>query len=171
MSPAGPFANEEPDTDWTNEYQWTRYRGPQPYPCPEDWVLSIVEADSTVFYRYPDLGQDYKIDDDVFDTFAPEYEDANESRGEAASVTIDYDRIGDESPYSFQIADEVVFQRVDPNPEDFWATIAKALARFSRGEEYQDVAPTTGNPPASVLRERELEQRKKENKQLSEFAP
>jgi hypothetical protein len=171
MTPTGPFANEEPDADWTDEYQWTRYRGPQPYPCPEDWVLNIVEGDATVFYRYPDLGQQYETDDEVVDTFAPEYEGMNEARGEAASVTIDYDRNGAELPYSLQIDNEIVFQRVDPEPEDLWATVAETLARFARDEDYQDIAPTTGSPPASVLRERETEKRKEENQQLTEFTP
>lgn len=169
MTRTGPFANEEPDADWTDEYPWTRYRGPQPYPCPEDWVLNIVEGNATVFYRYPDLGQEYETDDEVADTFAPEHEGVNEARGETASVTIDHDRNGDELPYSMQIDNEVVFQRVDPNPEDLWATVADVLARVARGEDYQDVAPTTGNPPATVLRERKLERRKEENQQLTEF--
>jgi hypothetical protein len=169
MTPTGPFANEEPDAGWTDNYSWTRYRGPQLYPCPEDWVLNIVEGDSTVFYRYPDLGQDYETDDEVVDTFALEYKGINEARGEEASVSVDYDRNSDESPHSLQVGSEVVFQRVDPESEDLWATVADVLARVARGEDYQDVAPATGSPPASVLRERKLEQRQEENEQLSEF--
>jgi hypothetical protein len=169
MARTGPFADKEPDADWTDKYPWTRYRGPQPYPVPEDWVLNIVEGDATVFYRYPDLGQDHETDDEVVDTFAPEYEGVNEARGAAASVTIDHDRNGDELPYSLQIDNEVVFQRVEPDTEDLWRAVAEVLARFARGEDYQDIAPTTGSPPESVLRERKLEQRQEENKQLSEF--
>jgi hypothetical protein len=171
MTRTGPFASEEPDANWTDEYAWTRYRGPQPYPCPEDWVLNIVEGDATVFYRYLDLGQDYETDDEVVDTFAPKYEGMNEARSEVASVTIDYDRNGDELPYSMQIDNEVVFQRVDPDPEDLWATVAEVLARVARGEDYDDMYLTTGSPLASVLRNRELERRKEENQQLTEFSP
>lgn len=84
-------------------------------------------------------------------------------------MTIDHDRNGDELPYSMQIDNEVVFQRVEPDPEYLWATVADVLARVARGEDYQDVAPTTGSPPATVLRERKLERRKEENQQLTEF--
>jgi hypothetical protein len=169
MTRTGPFANEEPDADWTDDYSWTRYRGPQPYPCPEDWVLNIVEGDAAVFRRYPELGQDHETDDEVVETFAPEYKGLNEARGEEASVSVDYDRNGDESPHSLQIGSEVVFRRVEPDPEDLWATVADVLARVARGEDYQDVAPTTGSPPTSVLREREIERHKQENQQLTEF--
>jgi hypothetical protein len=171
MTPPGPFANEEPDADWTDEYPWTRYRGPQPYPCPEDWVLNIVEGDATVFRRYPELGQDYGTDDEVVETFAPDYEGLNEARGEEASVSIDYDQNSDEPSHSLQVGSETVFQRLEPDPDDLWATVADVLARVARDEDYQELAPSTGSPPASVLREREIQKRKEENQQLTEFVP
>lgn len=167
MTKSGPFDDEEPEADWTDDYDWTRYRGPQPYPVPEDWVLNIVEAGGAMFRRYPEIGNDHETDSEASEHFAPDYEGLEEARGIEASVGTKY--IDEEEVETLTVAGEEVFQRVSPTTEDLYKTVAEALTRAATGEEYADIEPSTGSPPAAVRREQEIERRKSENHGLGQY--
>lgn len=169
-----------PEAGWTDTYDWTRYRGPQPYPCPGAWVLGLVEGDGIGWRRYPEHNGDaHEHDDDVLDEI--DADDVGEVRGDATRATLINElvefsqRDPDETSveHRLSIAGEDVFRRVDPTTEDLFGSVAEALARFDAGEAVAefagDVEPTTGRPPAGVQSQREIERRESENRSLEAF--
>lgn len=165
---------DPPEADWADEYDWTRYRGPQPYPCPGEWVLDIIEGDGGMWYLYADIGEEHETDTDVYDAFKPDYEAYNEARGETAflSSKIVEDNLAERTStaeHELKIAGEVVFRRVEPDREDLWEAVAEALQAYCDGENINGIAPSTGELPEDLKKKRETEKRKAENKGLGEF--
>ena len=166
---------DDPDADWTNEYGWTRYRGPQPWPCPADWVLNIPEEGGAVWYRYPGLGEGMETDNDVLDLFdANEDEEREDARGETAiliadPLEVDLRRGTETIEYRLEIDGETVFRRVDSDYDDVLASVAEAMSRYSNGQSLDDVAPSSGRLPDDIQSQQELEQRKSENRSLGDF--
>jgi len=164
----------EPEADWTDEYDWTRYRGSQPYPCPGGWVLDIIEGDGGMWYLYAEIGEDHETDSDVHDAFEPDYEAYNDARGETAflSSKIVEDNLAERTStteYELKVAGEVVFRRVEPDRDDLWSAVAEALQAYCDDESLEGIAPSTGELPEDLKKEQETEQRKAENKGLGEF--
>lgn len=165
---------DPPEADWTDEFEWTRYRGPQPYPCPADWVLDLVEGDGIIWYRFPGIGEGLEMDDDVREVFEPDYEEYDDARGETAILSKE---IVEDNPrkreskleHELSIDGETIFRRVEPDDEDLFATVAEALARYSNGQELEDVAPSTGRLPEDLREQQETERRQAENQSLTQF--
>jgi hypothetical protein len=168
----------EPEADWTDDYAWTRYRGPQPWPCPADWALDIVEGDGTIWQRYPGVGEGLELADDVYGVFETEggfddeaYNDAREERAFLTREAIDVShRRGEETvEWKLTIDNETVFRRVDPEFNDVLKAAAEALSKYSNGADYSEVLPSTGSVPEDLQFERELEERIEENQTFDDF--
>lgn len=169
---------DPPEAAWTDEYEWTRYRGPQPYPVPADWVLRIVEGDGIGWYRFPGLGEGLAKDTEVRDVLGigDDYEDA---LAEADEAWLDYkiveaggdgfDPEPDTVEHTLTIAGETVFRRVDPDRDDLMAAVAETLSKFTNGAEWRAVEPSTGRLPDDLKREQELERRRERNASLDGF--
>lgn len=165
---------DPPEADWTDEYAWTRYRGPHPYPCPDDWVLDTPEGGGAMWYRYPDVGENHETDTDVCDAFEPDYEAYNDARGETAmllSTIVDENLAEQTSTVEFElkIDGDSVFRRVEPDAEDLWGTAAEALSAYANSEDLDEVAPTSGRLPEDLQQAQDIEQRQSENRGLGEF--
>lgn len=170
---------DDPDADWTDEYAWTRWRGPQPYPCPSDWVLNEPEGTIVVWNRFAGIGDGQETTDDVYEALDYEQDDIADARGERAVLM---QEILDTSlrtrdpdiEHELTIGDETVFRRVEPDGDDLFAAVAEALARYSSGEEVatlaEEIVPDSGSVPDDIQRERDLDRREEENQSLEEFA-
>jgi hypothetical protein len=168
---------DAPEADWTDTYDWTRYRGPQPYPCPGPWVLGTVEADGAGWHYYPECNGDaYATDTELQDG---EPYDAWKG-GPTAKAGLLNDIVEDSRTgptvleHRFTISGEVVFKRAGPDEGDLFGSIAEALARYDAGEPISEFAaavePTTGDSPAREASKRDLERRREENASLGEWA-
>lgn len=165
---------DPPEADWTDDYAWTRYRGPQAYPCPADWVLDVVEGDGIIWYRFPGIGEGLETDNDVRDVFEPDYEEYDDARGETAVLS---NKIVEDNPreqeckleQKLTIEEETVFCRVEPDDEDLFATVAEALSRYSNGQDLEDIAPSTGQLPEDLRKQQETERKQSENQSLTQF--
>jgi hypothetical protein len=109
---------------WRSEYETTTYRGPDRYPVPDDWTLSIVEGDG-IGWRRPERPDDAPRD--------WQYEDR-------AGTLNDYDFDADEQTVKFDVNGDPVFTVTDPDRDELMAAIAEVLRRVARSESYHDVA-------------------------------
>lgn len=169
---------DAPDAEWTDVFAWTRYRGPQPYPCPGSWVLGIVDADGVGWKRFPGVGDPLEHDDDVIDEHDTEV--YNEDMAERASLRNETENFdirdpgAEEMRHTLKIAGEKVFSVVEPDSEELFAGVAEALARYDAGEEIgefaADVEPDSGRPPDGEQSEQTLERKREENNSLDDFA-
>jgi hypothetical protein len=164
------------EADWTDDYEWTRFRGPQPYPCPADWVLNDVEADGVGWYRYPGHAEGLHDQYDIDELFGDDYEARQEARAEEGVLLNEFDFDGhrDDDPdveHRLSIAGETVLQWVNPDDEDLWAAVAEILAQYSGGRDLEeiDVTPASGHPPQEAREEDRVEQRREDNAQLEDF--
>ncbi|WP_135306328.1 hypothetical protein [Haloarcula amylovorans] len=135
---------DAPDADWAAEYDWTRYRGPDAYPVPGDWVLDLVEADGIIWYRYPDAGEGHANDNDVLDSFESDYDGYNDARGETAmlgnDVVNEHVSMKDwELEQQLTVDGTTVFDRVEPETDELYANVAAALAAIDNGTDPSDV--------------------------------
>lgn len=167
----------EPDADWTDEFAWARYRGPQPYPCPADWVLDEPEGSAVGWYRFPDVGEEYATTDDVYDALGPDYDGIEKARGTMAMLVNDIVEDSLNGPvilkHELSIGGETVFSRIDPSDEELWATVADALTRSADGDSVEEIAADIGWQSGRVLaeeRERRRQERRREaNQSLEAF--
>jgi len=168
---------DPPEGDWAAEYDWTRYRGPQPYPCPADWVLDEPEGDAVGWYRFPEIGAGHATTDDVYDALEPDYDAIEEHRGERARLINDIVQDSPNGPvileHEFSIGGETVFSRIDPSDEELWATVADALARYASGDSVEEIAAEvgwqSGRLSAEERKKREQERRREANQSLEAF--
>jgi hypothetical protein len=162
---------DEPEAEWTDEYAWTRYRGPQPHPCPGGWVLKMPEMMAVSWVYFPDIGSVNETETDVREAFGMNdsgYEDARSA--EAFLIGEGVGSIREESVcWTLSIDGDDVFERVDPDHDDLYAAVAEALAKHSRGGSFDDVAPESGRLTEAERKQRETEQRKQNNAALGEF--
>jgi len=165
---------DEPDAEWTDEYDWARYRGPQPYPTPGGWVLGTPEVLACGWYCYPDIGPNHGLNDEVREAFGKNDDGYNDARsGRAMLIGDPVDDAREETiKWEFTVDGETVFESVDPDDENLWSVVAEVLQRHSDGREYSDCEPPSGRPPGlteAERKERETEQRKQNNASLGDF--
>jgi len=169
---------DAPEADWAAEHDWTRYRGPQPYPCPADWVLDEPEGDAVGWYRFPDIGEGHATTDDVYDALEPDYDAIEEHRGERAFLIND---IVEDSPngpvileHEFSIGGETVFSRTDPSDDELWATVGEVLARYAAGDAAAEIAADlswqSGRLSDDEREQRKQERRREANQSLGAFS-
>lgn len=161
----------DPDADWTDDYDWTRYRGPQPWPVPEDWVLE----DPEIWQHFPDVGEGMESHHDVYDALDEDRDEIEDARGVEAYLLddlLEFDqRRGIEvHEWELAIGGDTIFRREDPDFEDVLAATAEALSRYSNDQDLDDVCPSSGRPPEDVREQRELERKQAENQGLDAFA-
>lgn len=169
---------DPPEADWAAEHDWTRYRGPQPYPVPDDWALDEPEGDAVGWYRFPDVGDGHATTDDVYDEFEPDYDGIEEARGEMAILVNDIVEDSRNGPvilkHELSIGGETVFSHVDPSDEELWATVADALARYTDGDSVDEIAADvswrSGRLPPEEREKRKQQRRQEENQSLGDFA-
>lgn len=172
---------EEPDAAWTDDYQWTRYRGPHPYPVPEDWVLGIVEGDGVIWRRYDDAenGHEAETGRDLDDDVSAAGPDDMAMIGHEWPAGAD---VMEDSPYhELQINDELVLvlkdaQDIDESDGDeWWRAVAEALSRYARGDDYLSTLEDLGlerlkaTPFEDDDGVDETERRAEQNRSLGDF--
>lgn len=125
---------------WADDYPTTTYRGPDPYPVPEDWVLNNVEMDGVIWYRYADAenGQEAEHESDI------DPDVTYQGPSNVAMLTADPDPNDvDTVTQKFDIDGDPVFTVTDPGGESLWdevmGCVAEVLARVARGEDYDAV--------------------------------
>lgn len=169
---------DPPEADWAAEHDWTRYRGPQPYPVPDGWVLDQPEGGAVGWYLFGDAGEGYGTTTDVYDALGDDMELVEEARGEMAILRNDIvedSRDGDVIlKHELSIGGETVFSRIDPTDAELWATVAEALARYAAGDDVDaiaaDVSWRSGRLSDEEREARKQERRRKENESLGDFA-
>jgi len=167
----------EPDSGWTDTFAWTRYRGPQPYPCPGAWVLGLVEGDGIGWKRFPGLGEPLEYDGDVLDEHGTDV--CNDEMAERASLINEIETFDRRDPdaeeirHTLKIDGEEVFSVVNPDDEELFASVAEALSRFDAGERIDafaaEIKPTTGTVADGEQSKRELERKREQNNSLEDF--
>jgi len=177
---------DPPEGDWASDYDWTRYRGPDPWPVPGGWVFESPEAGGNWEY-FGDAGVGHDDDNSILDVMeadddvADPYGRLNEQRGERAWLNVETANPEDvslrnpadeELKWTLQIGNVEVFSRVEPDRSDLMGAVAEALAAYHEGdldERVDEIMPTTGRVPDDVREQQELEQREEENESLDEF--
>lgn len=145
---ANRSSTDGPDAAWTDDYAWTRHKGPDPYPVPADWVLSPPDVTLTAWYRYPGLGEGLASLSDVQDALdgdseATEAERAEEAWLEASPAEQEW-AADTATEWEFEIDGVQVFHIVGANPDDVMAAVAEALSKFSNGGDWEAVDPRGG---------------------------
>jgi hypothetical protein len=132
-----PLCGEHADVPWQDDYPTTTHRGPQQYPVPEDWVLGIVEADGMNWRRYNDAEEANdaerkdQLDDDVL------REGPDDELGllhEVEGDVLDPDR----EYWVLSLNGEEITE-LDGDATDYFGEIAELMARYARGEDYDDI--------------------------------
>lgn len=179
---------DPPEGDWAAEYDWTRYRGPDPWPVPGGWVFRDPEGGG--WWQYlGDLGVGHDDENSIRDALEEddlEYEEIDERleeyRGPYAFLSTETanpdevsirDYSNEKLEWSLKVGDTQVFRRVEPDRSDMMGVVAEALAAFHEDEleeKLDGLVPSTGRKPDDVLEQEALEQRKEENQGLDEFA-
>jgi hypothetical protein len=167
---------DPPEADWAAEFDWTRYRGPDAYPVPGAWVLSIVEGDGIIWYRYPEVGVGKDSDTDVHEEVEDDdtYNDLRDAMASLGNTIIDEDRQSREVTLEqkLTIEGETVFRRVAPDTDELYANVAAALKAYDDNPETDEyeISWQTGRLPEDIREKQDLERRKEQNNSLGDFA-
>lgn len=165
----------EPDADWTDEWPWTRYRGPQPWPVPGDWVLGDVEADGAMWQHFPGHGEGCENDHEVYDALDDDLDAIEDARGARAILLNEleeFDRREKNEAYTHTLiidGDEVI-EAYDPEWDDLFESVAQALKRYESPGDPSMVEVESGKLTDEQRREKEIEARRQENQSLGAFA-
>jgi len=179
---------DPPEGDWATEHDWTRYRGPDPWPVPGGWVFKDPEEGGWWQY-FGDVGVGHHRSDDIRDEIVgddppddPLDDPLEEHRGPLAFLevkTANPDEVSllnhdnEKLEWTLKIGDTQVFRRVEPDRPDLMAAVAEALAAYHEGaldERKGDIVPTSGQKPQDIREQERLEQRREENQSLGNFA-
>jgi hypothetical protein len=178
---------DPPEGDWAAEYDWTRYRGPDPWPVPGGWLFKDPEEGGWWQY-FGDAGVghwdrhrllDELKDDESVDDATDALEDA---RGALAYLNVETanpdevsirDYENEKLEWALEVADTQVFRRVEPDRSDLMAAVAEALAAYHEDaldERVDEIIPTSGRKPADIREQERVERRQEENQSLGAFA-
>jgi len=156
--------------DWVRDFPTTTYRGPQLYPVPEDWFLSHPEGGTLGWKRYEDAengqeaGTSYDIDDEVL---------RNDPTDVAVLLSEWTEHEETVWSLSFNHQETIFEDLVVENHNELLTVTAETLAKYARGEPYDDVSIASAKPPKPIReereRQRELQRKKEENKSLNAF--
>jgi hypothetical protein len=178
---------DAPDGDWAAEHDWTRYRGPDPWPVPGGWVFKDPEEGGWWQY-FGDAGVGHDDSNSILDELKDDssvgdpHNALDEERGELAFLevkTANPDEVSLRNPedeqlkWTLKIGDIQVFRRVEPEWSDLMAAVAEALAVYHEDEldeRVDEIVPTSGRKPADIRKQEQLEQRKESNKSLGDFS-
>lgn len=178
---------DPPEGEWAAEFDWTRYRGPAPWPVPGGWVFKDPEEGGWWQY-FGDAGVGHDSDDSILDELEADdavedpYEALEEARGVYAFLGVETanpdevslrDSEDEELEWTLEVAGIEVFRRVEPDRSDLMAAVAEALAAYHEGEleeRREAIVPESGRKPDDVLEAEALERRQEENESLDDFA-
>lgn len=178
---------DPPEGDWAAEHDWTRYRGPDPFPVPGGWVFKDPEEGGWWQY-FGDAGVGHPYDSGILDEFKEDpsvedpYDELEVYRGPYAWLTVETANPEEVTPRSYEnerlqwtleIAETEVFSRVEPDRSDLMAAVAEALAAYHEGdleERVDEIAPVSGSKPPEVREQERLEERKQSNQSLGDFS-
>jgi hypothetical protein len=134
--------------DWTDEYETTTYRGPQPYPVPGAWVLGMVEGDGIGWKHFPGVGEDLSHDDEVGEADPDRYFEGADAH---ADLILQYppgaDALEDPPYHELKLDGEVVMVLKDASEvsePEWWTAIAETLARYDSGGDVGTVLSDLG---------------------------
>ena len=179
---------DPPEGDWAAEFDWTRYRGPPPWPVPGGWVFKDPEEGGWWEY-FGETGVGQYFDDTILEAFqdGESVDDAHEALADAREDTYAYlstetanpDEVSLRNPedekieWALEVDGTEVFRRVEPDRPDLMAAVAEALAAYHEGaleERVDEIVPSSGQKPESERRAEERERRAEENQHLGQFA-
>jgi len=181
---------DAPEGDWAAEHDWTRYRGPKPWPVPCGWVFKDPEGGGWWEY-FGEAGIGHHDDNGILDELEDDesvndpYDKLDELRdqhGQYAYLsfeTANPDEVSMLNPkdekleWTLEVDGDQIFRREEPDRTDLMAAVAEALAAYHDGdleERAEDIVPTSGRKPKDVREQEELERRQEENQSLNEFA-
>lgn len=177
---------DAPDGDWAAEHDWTRYRGPDPWPVPGGWVFKDPEGGGWWEY-FGEAGVGHGSDDSLLEELKDDesvddpYETLNDERGRYAFLRVETSNpeVARRNPedekleWSLEISDVEVFRRVAPDRSDLMAAVAEGLAAYHEGtldDKVGGIVPASGQKPKSVLDEERLERRQENNRSLGDYA-
>lgn len=178
---------DAPDGDWAREHDWTRYRGPPPYPVPGGWVFKDPEGGGWWQY-FGEAGVGHASGDSILDELEDDesvddpYDALDDLRGEYAYLTVETanpDEVSMRNPedeeleWTLEVDGTEVFRRVDPDRSDMMGAVAQALHAYHTGDlddHLGEIGPSSGRKPEDVREQEELEKRKEENNSLGDFA-
>jgi len=178
---------DPPQGDWAAEVDWTRYRGPAPWPVPDGWVFKDPEGGGWWAY-FGDAGVDAATDDDVFDAFEEDesvddplqaLEDARGPLAYLRTETANPDEVSlrnlkdEKLEWTLEVDDTEVFSSVEPDRPDLMGAVAEALHAYHADEldeRAAEIKPSTGEKPAAVREAETLEERKQGNQSLGDFS-
>lgn len=173
---------DEPEADWTDDYPWTRYRGPTAYPVPGGWVLNDVEGDGIGWRYYEGLGEEHEKDHHVRD--ALEYDEYEERLNDAPEAVLIHhveelnmaERTETQrhelSISKYDEYNETVLNHTNPEWDDLMRVCAEVLDQFDDGVDPEEIEFEfeSGRLPASVRERQKQERRREENQSIDEFA-
>lgn len=175
-----------PDGDWAAEYDWTRYRGPDPWPVPGGWVFKDPEGGGWWQY-FGDLGVGHAKDDSILDELKEDdsvedpYEALDDARGEYAYLEVETanpDEVSLRNPedeeleWTLEVDGADIFRRVEPDRSDLMEAVAQALDAYHAGEldeRAKEIVPESGRKPDDIQEQEELERVKEENESIDDF--
>lgn len=182
---------DPPEGDWAAEHDWTRYRGPDPWPVPGGWVF--VDPEGGGWWRYfGDAGVGHDKDDGIREELEDDesvddaydaMQDLRDEHGQLAFLKVETanpDEVSMRNPgdekleWTLEIDGVQVFRRVEPDRSDTMAAVAEALQAYHAGDlddRRDEIVPTSGRKPDDVREQEQLEERREENEQLDEFVP
>lgn len=179
-----------PEGNWAAEHDWTRYRGPDPWPVPGGWVFKDPEGGGWWEY-FGDAGVGQYIDDSVLDALeddeaiADAFEAMNDLRdqhGEYARLSVETanpDEVSFRNPedeqleWTLDVDGTQVFQCVEPDRKGLMAAVAQALAAFhddALDEQVSEIEPPSGRQSDDEREETTIEERQERNQSLGDFS-
>lgn len=180
---------DAPDGDWAADYDWTRFRGPTPWPVPGGWVFKTPEGGGWWVY-FGDIGVGHGRDDTILDELKaddsvddpheamkdlrseytqPAYLETEMANPDEVSMRNPED---EETLYTLKIDGQTVFSRIDPTHPDVMGSVAKALTAYHNDDleaQIDDIMPSTGRHPEPEEEQADVDRRQEENRPLDDF--
>jgi hypothetical protein len=176
-----------PDGTWAAEYDWTRYRGPDPWPVSGGWVFKDPEGGGWWQY-FDDAGVGHHSSDSILDelkedeTVEDPYDALDELRGPHAYLKVETanpDEVSLRNPedekleWTLEVDGTEVFRRIESDRSDLMGAVAQALHAYHSGDlegNIAEIVPASGRKPKDIREQEDLEERKQNNQSLGDFS-
>lgn len=149
---------------WEDEYSTTKFRGPQKYPVPEDWVLGMVEGDGVDWRRYDDFD-----DTDAKHKREVPHEIAYEGPDDELALVRDFegDAMNPDGEYQSVMlnGEELIKVKEDAKP---FGELAELMMRVANGEDYDDVLKELEGVRYVTKEEKREKERKERQEELEQ---
>lgn len=178
-----------PDDDWTEEYPWTRHRGPDPWPVPGGWIFKNPEGGGWwIYYGEAGIGHDFNNsireeleEETTIEEASQRITEIRKENGERASLhveTANPDEVSRKNPedekleWEFKIEETTLFKRVEPDRADLMEAVAEGLQAYHDGtldDKKDEILPSSGKKPEKQRKQEKIERRKEQNSSLDQF--